>query len=135
MTLDEAMALIESEFDCEDGPVRPTGEPYASLCSGGTKAPGEQSPALYATTDGAVKSWLDAVYAHAHDKITYGNSSPRAKLYWRARPELETVTFDQKLVDEKGKTIAVIPSTWYMVYSRLLIVDDVPAAQAAEVTA
>lgn len=95
--LQEAVKLFEArfttvtEFD-KDGTHHPSrnehGEPYVTVCSGGLKPETAHIPALFARLDDAVNAWLNAAMAY------YANVKPVGQphhLYWRKRPELETL--------------------------------------------
>lgn len=105
MTLDEAVAHIESKFECVEGqPIAwcETGDKYVKIVSGGVKDEGEFTP-LFQDEEQAVGAWLDAVMAYAADK--------HGTLYWRIRPNVREYP-----LDDEG-----LPA--YLVYSRLVISD------------
>jgi hypothetical protein len=107
MTLDEAVAYIESKFECVDGRRMhrcETGDEYVQIVSGGIKEEGQAAP-LFQDEEQAIGAWLDAVMAYAADK--------QGKLYWRIRPEVNT--------------FASMPGSRNLtVYSRLVISDKAP---------
>lgn len=80
-----------------------TGEPYIILVSGGIKQDGDRFPVLCATVDIAVFLWLVAATYYCEGKL--------GTLYWRVRPELNSV-----LVTLNGRI-----EERHVIYSRLLV--------------
>lgn len=122
--LDEAIAHVESRFTIgPDGVTSraPTGELYVEVCTGGTKDEGERRPCWCLTPELAVEFWSAAVWKYAG---LHGPDQDRKTLYWRIRPELES------LIVPSGHPAIVPDMKLWSVYSRLLI-SNKPAISSA----
>lgn len=106
MTLEEAVAEIESKFTCVDGPPYawgPTGEAYVVVSS---TIELSMVP-LDKAEQTLIKVWQRDFWWYAHNK--------EGTLYWRVRPEIEEGTETNPII------ISSSPTPIMTIYSRLLI--------------
>lgn len=113
--LEHVVGIFERGFaSVSDGPAQSTnqhGEVYVNLCSGGMRAEGQPIPVLFAKPIAAAYAWLETATAY--------RAQGDRHLYWRTRPRLEAI-------DNAG-------STYWAVYSRLVVSDIAPVKPPAPV--
>jgi hypothetical protein len=143
MTPDEALAAIEREFNCiewqvptDDAPgsenyrlassKAPNGEPYVSICTGGLRLEGQPIAGVFWSADAAAMEWYLQVKEYARLRRWHRawphRSTERATLYWRIKPEIDTVPIQFPVFDHESNSNQWLEREGYFVYSRLLIV-------------
>lgn len=123
MTLDEAVLALERADSVKSvkagSPMAfcQTGSEYIAIYSGGA-AVNHRRPIWAATESLAISLWLDAAMKYA--------SYQSGTLYWRLKPELNSIT-----IDDRSLGIPHEATTLYSVRSRFVIDDRAEVERAA----